>query len=85
MRYSRLATVIRCLHVSRPGSNDRDDRFPQNCRRKRTGTSQSVKRLLYQGGDDGDDSFGLIGWVFDPIFHLLRDKGFGMHVGSFFQ
>lgn len=48
------------------------------------GTSQSVKRLLYQGTEGADDSNGMVGWVFDPVFQLLRDKAFGMQVRSFF-
>eukprot|EP00904_Undaria_pinnatifida_P002469 jgi/Undpi1/12222/HiC_scaffold_5.g01898.m1 len=43
-----------------------------------TGTNVSGKRDLYQGSDDDDDSLGVLGWVFDPMFQLLRDKAFGM-------
>lgn len=38
----------------------------------------SSKRDLFQGPDDGEDSLGMLGWVFDPIFQLLRDKAFGI-------
>lgn len=47
----------------------------------RTGTSLSGKRDLYEGPDEADDSLGLAGWVFDPIYQLLRDKTFSMQVG----
>lgn len=45
---------------------------------KNEGTNLSSKRELFQGPDDADDSLGMLGWVFDPIFQLLRDKAFGI-------
>lgn len=45
-----------------------------------------TKRSMFQGSDeDVDDSLGILGWVFDPVFQLLRDKAFGIQeVRSFF-
>ncbi|CAM9329698.1 unnamed protein product, partial [Choristocarpus tenellus] len=42
------------------------------------GTSTSNKRMLYQGPDDSDESIGLVGWVFRPIFQHLREKSVKM-------
>eukprot|EP00752_Nemacystus_decipiens_P002720 g2539.t1 len=47
------------------------------------GTNLSSKRDLFQGPDDAEDSLGMLGWVFDPIFQLLRDKAFGIEEGYF--
>lgn len=42
------------------------------------GTNLSSKRDMFQGPDDAEDSLGMLGWVFDPMFQLLRDKAFGI-------
>ncbi|CAM9957557.1 unnamed protein product, partial [Discosporangium mesarthrocarpum] len=50
-----------------------------------TGTFNSSKRLLFQGPEESDESLGLLGWVISPVFQLLRDKSFGMHVSGFYE
>eukprot|EP00903_Cladosiphon_okamuranus_P012440 g11653.t1 len=47
------------------------------------GTHLSSKRDLFQGPDDGEDSLGMLGWAFDSIFQLLRDKAFGIQEGYY--
>ncbi|CAN0228063.1 unnamed protein product, partial [Pylaiella littoralis] len=47
------------------------------------GTNLSCKRELFQGLDETDDSLGMLGWVFDPMFQLLRDKAFGIQEGYY--
>eukprot|EP00611_Tribonema_gayanum_P018161 TRINITY_DN31232_c0_g1_i1.p1 TRINITY_DN31232_c0_g1~~TRINITY_DN31232_c0_g1_i1.p1 ORF type:complete len:465 (-),score=173.88 TRINITY_DN31232_c0_g1_i1:201-1595(-) len=48
-----------------------------------TGTHGSGCREVFQGADEDDGDEGLIGWIMEPTFALLNDKGF--HYGGYYK